>query len=587
LVVVAISAGWSKTGLFFDLIAQSMKKSFLLLTLVCFGILLLILVSCRGKNNIPAPDEISSLELKRGDLVLCGPPDKQFGTVEFSFSGSKKVKKDFNLAIALLHSFEYDEAEKVFSKVISEEPGCAMAYWGVAMSNFHPLWAPPNEAELKKGSKAIEIAQSIAEKTPRESSYINALASFYTDWDKLDHHMRCIRMERAMEKLYHEYPDDKEAAIFYALSLDASASPTDKSFVNQKKAGAILNSLYPGQPNHPGIVHYIIHSYDYPELAELALPAARKYASIAPASAHAQHMPSHIFTRLGLWDECIQSNLTAVASSKCYAGSAGIKGHWDEELHGLDYLEYAYLQKGENDSALQVCNYLQTITEVSAQNFKVAYAYAAIPARYALENKQWKEAASLSIYPMNFPWDKFPWQKAITFFARVLGAVNDGNIALAKDGLQQLKVIYDTLVKQKDSYKANEVLIQIKTSGAWIAFKEKKNDGALKMMGEAADMEEATEKSPVTPGEVLPARELLGDMLLQMKKFSQALEAYEADLKKHPNRFNAVYGAGLSAEKSGNPEKAKYYYHQLIVIANSPNSARPELAAARLFVKKH
>ena len=264
------------------------------------------LISCNGNNSVPSKELINQIDLKRGNVISCGSPDKQFGSVDFEMTCNEKAKKDFNLAIELLHSFEYDESEKVFAKVIDETPECAMAYWGVAMCNFHPLWTPPTEAELQKGSKAIGIANTISKKSERESAYINAIATFYQDWNKTDHHTRCINYEKAMGKIHTAYPDDKEAAIFYALSLDASANPNDKTYINQKKAGSILNALYPSEPNHPGIIHYIIHTYDYPGLAELALPAARKYAAVAPNSAHALHMPSHTFTRLGLWDECIK-----------------------------------------------------------------------------------------------------------------------------------------------------------------------------------------------------------------------------------------------------------------------------------------
>jgi tetratricopeptide (TPR) repeat protein len=385
--------------------------------------------------------------------------------------------------------------------------------------------------------------------------------------------------------MYRKFPDDKEAAIFYALALDAAADPADKSFANQKKAGTILNAIYPDEPSHPGIVHYIIHTYDYPGLAELALPAARKYASIAPASAHAQHMPSHIFIRLGLWDESIKSNLISTSSAKCYAENAAIKGHWDEELHGMDYLVYAYLQKAENKLAKEQWDYLKTINDVYPANFKVAYAFAAIPARYLLENKMWKDAANLEIHPAAFPWEKFPWQKAIIHFTRLLGSVHIGNIDSARAELKKLTLIRDTLVKEKDIYKANQVEIQIKASEAWILFKEGKNSEALELMNAAAGMEDATEKHPVTPGEVIPARELLGDMLMQMGYTSKALEAYQEELKTHPNRFNGLYGAGLAAEKSEDTGKARSYYQQLSDICTA-NSTRPELAAARLFLKK-
>src|SRR5579871_3028255 len=389
-----------------------------------------------------------------------------------------------------------------------------------------------------------------------------------------------------MERLYKKYPDDKEAAIFYALVLDGTADPTDKTFANQKKAGAILSGLYPNQPDHPGIVHYIIHTYDYPQLASLALPAARKYASIAPSSAHAQHMPSHIFTRLGLWDECIQSNLVSTASAKCYAENAGIKGHWDEELHGMDYLVYAYLQKGDNDHAKEQYDYLKTIHEVYPVNFKDAYAFAAIPARYFLENKMWKEAAGITLSPVDFPWQKFPWQEAIIHFARLLGSAHINDLNLARAELKDLNIIYDTLTAQKDLYKANQVMIQIKSGEAWILFEEKKMSEALQMMTTAADMEDRTEKSPVTPGEVIPAKELLADMLMQLNKPDEALKAYEADLKNHPNRFNGLYGAAQASERLNNTEKAKHYYQQLILIANSSSTKRSELKTAESFLKK-
>jgi tetratricopeptide (TPR) repeat protein len=543
-----------------------------------------ILVSCRIKNKSISPEDIRAMNLKRGDVVQCGSPDKHFGSIRFDVSCSDKVRDDFNLAVALLHSFEYEEAEKVFAKIIHNEPGCAMAYWGVAMSNFHPLWTPSTPAELEKGAKAIKIARSFTEISERESGYIEAIAAYYADWDKVNDYARSVHFEKAMEMIYLKYPQDKEAAIFYALALDAAADPTDKSYVNQRKAGTILNGIYPGEPDHPGIVHYIIHTYDYPGLAELALPAARKYASIAPASSHALHMPSHIFTRLGLWDESIQSNLASTAAAKCYAENASIKGHWDEELHGMDYLEYAYLQKGDDELAKGQWDYLRTIDAVYPEDFKVAYAFAAIPSRYLLENKMWKFAAHLEIRPVAFPWEKFPWQKAIFHFTRLLGDAHTGNMDSAQAELKQLKIIHDTLLQNNDLYKANQVGIQIKASEAWILFAEGKKDKALDLLTAAADMEDATEKNPVTPGEVIPTRELLGDMLMQLNDPAKALEAYQEDLKTHPNRFNGLYGAGLSAEKSGSSDEARFYYQQLSAIS-SKHSSRPELAHARHYLE--
>ncbi len=528
------------------------------------SIMLLTFPGCRQSGNAPGQEAINAIKLKKGDIVLCGPADKQFGTVRFQNSCSEKVKSDFDLAIALLHSFEYDEAEKVFAKIIDEEPGCPMAYWGVAMSNYHQVWpSPPTQEEIEKGGKAILIAQSLVQAPGREKDYIDAMALFYKDWSLPDHRTHSRIFAEAMGKVYENYPGDREAAIFYALSLDGSADPSDKSYANQRKAGKILEALYPDEPGHPGIVHYIIHSYDYPELALLALPAARKYASIAPASAHAQHMPSHVFTRLGLWDECIQSNLVSIDAAKCYAEGAGINGHWDEELHGMDYLVYAYLQKGQNKLAKQQYDYLINMKDVYPVNFKVAYAFASIPSRYLLENKMWSEAAGLQIHPSDFPWQNFPWQEAIYHFTRLLGSVHTGNTDQARSELQILNSLHEKLLSLKDDYKANQVMIQVKTGEAWILFMEGRMEDGLALMKLAAEMEDKTEKSPVTPGEVLPANELLADMLMLMSRPAEALEYYEAALKTHPNRFNGLYGAGLASEKSGNPGKAKLFYGQL------------------------
>jgi tetratricopeptide (TPR) repeat protein len=546
---------------------------------------LFLAVACKSGNTQISSEEINAIQLKRGEIVLCGPANKQFGSVSFDITCSRKEKDNFNLAIALLHSFEYEEAEKMFAKIISAQPDCAMAYWGVAMCNFHPLWAPPSGDELEKGNKAIQIARKLGGGSERESDFIDAIALFYHDGNIVDHHTRCVRYEKAMEKIFQKYPNDREAAIFYALSLDASASPTDKSFANQIRAGEILNKIYPDEPNHPGIVHYIIHTYDYPGLAEKGLHAAREYASVAPASAHALHMPSHIFTRLGIWDESIQSNLASVSAAKCYAENNPKEAHRDEELHGMDYLVYAYLQKAEDSLAKAQWNYMNTIKDASLPDFKVAYAFAAIPARYVLEKRLWKEAAQLPIYPVSYPWEKFPWEKAIVYFARTMGNIQIGNLDSATTNLENLKKLRDTLLGEKDAYKANQVNIQIIAARSWLLFRKKETAKALEQMTLAADMEDATEKHPVTPGEVIPARELLGDMLLKTGRYRDALTVYESDLKRHPKRFNGLYGAGYAAEKSGDSRKAKSYYQQLSDICIA-GGTRPELIAAREYLKK-
>jgi hypothetical protein len=549
----------------------------------------LIVFSCSGKKNpVEFKRELANLNLQQGDITLCGSGADQFGTVAFSQSCDEKVRPDFNLATSLLHSFEYTEAEKVFAKVIDEDPECLMAYWGAAMCNFHPLWAPPGPDELQKGSKIIALARSInKDKTSRESDYLEAIATIYDQWNSLDHHTRVLKFEKASARITEKYPDDKEAAIFYALALDAAADPNDKSFQNQKKAGDILNAIFVNEPNHPGIAHYIIHNYDYPELAELALPAARKYASIAAASAHAQHMPSHIFTRLGLWDESIQSNIKSITAAQCYAQNLGVNGHWDEELHALDYLIYAYLQKAADDKALEQINYLKTIEEVFPQNFKGAYSFASMPARYALERKDWASASKLELEPAHFPWNKFLWEKANVNFGRLLGAVHINKLKDAKTELVQLQHIYAQLTNANDTYRANLVLIQVKTGEAWIKLEQGQKMQAIKLMTEAADMEDSTAKHPVTPGEILPARELLGDMYLEIGDFTNALKAYEADLSRHPNRFNGLYGAGLALEKTSGVKKPNPYYAQLKAITNPTGSDRQQMETIESFKKNN
>jgi tetratricopeptide (TPR) repeat protein len=553
-----------------------------------FSFVAIILICCQTKKDqSELQRELKSIDFMRGEIALCGSEEARLGKVEFGLSCLETVRANFNLATALLHSFEYPEAEKIFVKVIDEDPECLMAYWGVAMSNFHPLWAQPTKEELEKGSKTLKVARSLESKSKKESDYLEAVATMYDDWDKLDHKTRLAKFERAAGKIYQQYPDDKEAAIFYALALRAASDPADKTFTKQRKAGEILNAMFPDEPDHPGIAHYLIHTYDYPELAEKGLPAARKYASVAATSAHALHMPSHIFTRLGLWDESINSNLNSMSAAKCYAENSGIKGHWDEEIHGLDYLVYAYLQQGRDEMAKQQLQYLLSMDLVFPLNNKVAYTFSSVPTRYALERKNWKEAALLKLEYEEFPWDDYPWERSIVSFGRVLGAVHTNKIEDAEKELAQLQANYATLVEKRKAYEATQVQVQCKAAEGWIKFSRGHKEEAIKLMTEAAAMEDATDKHPVTPGEVLPARELLGDLYFEMGEFRRALEAYEADLKRHPGRFNGLYGAGMAAHKSGNKEKATSYFEQLITTAQLSDSKRPELITAQSFLKQN
>ncbi len=543
-------------------------------------IFLLLIASCHNKRQQP-PAELSSIDLLRGEITLCG--DAQFGEVSFPLSCDEDTRETFDLAVSLLHSFEYEEAEKAFVKVIDTDPACAMAYWGVAMSNFHTLWLQSGTEYLEKGSKILAAAAPLP-KSEREKDYLDAIEAFYEDWATTAHQVRVQRFEQKMEQLYEKYKDDEEAAIFYALALSAAADPTDKTYKNQRKSGQILESIFPNQPNHPGIAHYIIHNYDYPELAALALPTARRYAEIAPASAHAQHMPSHIFTQLGLWEEAIQSNLNSTASAVCYAESIDPEGHWDEELHGMDYLVYAYLQTGENRKAQEQYDYLKSFKKVFPVNFKVAYSAAAIPSRIALENRDWTTAAHLELPSLGINWDNFPWQKAILHFARAMGAVRSGDIASAEEELALLHTLHQELLDMEDAYKANQVQIQIKTVQAWVNFKNGKEAEAVALMQEATDMEYSTAKHPVTPGEVLPAGELLGDLLLALHRPSEALEAYESELKRHPNRFNSLYGAAMAAKTIGNKQQATRYFELLLSITKNSNNGRQEIVEAKEYI---
>jgi tetratricopeptide (TPR) repeat protein len=552
-------------------------------------VVLLMQLSCKENKKSPASINALTLDLKRGEVISCGPVDGEvFGTVSFEASVPKASLADFNMGIALLHSFEYDESEKMFAKVIDQSPGCAMAYWGVAMSNLHTLWAAPMPGELEKGKKAIEIARSITDKTERESDYINALGKFYEETDKYTHRERLIGFEKAMEGVYTKYNADKEATIFYALSLNAAADPTDKTYSRQKKAISILMPLFETEPMHPGVAHYIIHNSDYPELAAMALPAARKYASIAPASSHALHMPSHIFTRLGLWDECIQSNSVAQSAAQCYAEQAKLDGHWDEELHVTDYLVYGHLQKGQDKLAKKEVDYLLSFDKVEPLNFKTAYTFAASPARYLLERKQWKEAANYIVHPANFPWDKYPWQKGLVHFTRMLGAVNTGDLAKAKVEWKILDSLQKVLESQKEKKKeAAQVAVQVKTAEAWISFKEGSTQKGIALMEEAARMEDGMEKHPVTPGEIVPARELLGEMLLQAGKPNEAVRAFELSLANHNNRFNSLYGAAVAAMQSGQKEKAMTFLQKISSFTDANNIERAELQKAKAMLSKN
>lgn len=550
------------------------------------AILFFSLSGCKKDKTDPR-EALASIDLRRGDILLCGNP--QFGDVSFALECKYDTREAFDLAISLLHSFEYAEAEKAFVKVIDADPECAMAYWGVAMSIYHELWAPPGPKELEKGSQLLDIAQTL-QKSERAGEYLDAIGVFYKDWETLDHRTRELLYEEKMEQVYLNNKDDIEAAVLYSLSLTSSADPNDKTYKNQRKSGAILEELFLENPNHPGIAHYIIHTYDYPEIASLGLTTARRYAEIAPSSAHAQHMPSHIFTRLGLWQESIDTNLNSSSSAICYSESVEEEGHWSQEIHAMDYLVYAYLQQGDSEKVTEQNDYMKSIkTAFPANNFAVAYSANAIPARIALENRNWNEAANLQIPALEFEWDNFPWEGSILHFAKAFGAVRSGDIVSAESELEIIKNFHQQLIAINDAqsiYKAGQVAIEIKIIEAWRALAKGDNEEALTLMKLAAKLESETSKHPVTPGEILPADELLGDMLLELNRPEEALVAYEVNLDGHPNRFNGLYGAAIAAKQSGNEEKADLYFEQLLNLTKNSNSERPELKEAKEFVSR-
>lgn len=514
---------------------------------------------------------------------------EKLGRVNFIVSCNAKAQRQFNRAVAWLHSFEYEEAEKAFTEVTVTDPRCSMGHWGIAMSNYHPIWAPPSAAELQKGSSAIEKAKTAGATTRREREYVAAIEVFYKDSDKVDHRTRTFAYSDAMKQHYQHYPSDREAGVFYALTLIATGMMShDKSYAREKEAAQILNRVLAREPQHPGIAHYLIHSYDYPALANLALPAARSYAKIAPASAHAQHMPSHIFTRLGLWPEAIQSNLDAKAAAKAYAVRHRMLGAWDEQLHAMDYLAYAYLQRAQDKRAWGVLDELNKIQRAEPQNFKVAYAFTAIPARYALERRRWAEAAKLTLRPgdlKSFPWERFPWAEAHIHFARAIGAARTGDTASARQDVEKLAAIRQALVEVKGDYDwAKQIEIERMVASAWLVYAEGKHEESLRLMRAAAELDDATEKHPVTPGAILPAREQLGELLLEIKEPMAALQEFETSLRSSPQRFNGVYGAARAARLAADQKRAKTYYGKLLALGRDADSVRPEIEEAKAFL---
>ena len=524
---------------------------------------------------------VASAVLVAANGVLAHDDDiKKLGTVHFANSCSAEVQPLFQRGVALLHSFWYAEGAKTFAAVAKADPACAMAHWGTAITLFgNPFTWPLTGAALPQGWAAVERAKAANARTQRERDYIGAIEAFYKDADKMDHRTRALGYLKAMEQITERYPEDSEASIFYALALNATALPADKTYANQLKAAGILEKVFATQPDHPGVAHYLIHSYDYPSIAHQGLNAARRYASVAPDAPHALHMPGHIFTRLGLWDESIDTNIRSAKVSENHA----------ELLHAMDYMAYAYLQEGRDGDAKRVADHISNIGPLNNKQFVAAFALAVIPARYAMERGQWADAAKLSLFPgeADFPWKAIPQAEAQLVYARAIGAGRSGHAAAAKSDIERLQALRAAIVELKLPYWPQQLDIQIKVASAWAAYAEGNKTAALKLMREGADLESASDKHPVSPGYVAPALELLGDMLMEMNQPAQALPAYEDSSKREPNRFRTLAGAARAAEQSGDRVKAKAYYAELTKLAAKSDGGRPELKRAKNYLAQN
>ncbi|HYN14033.1 MAG TPA: hypothetical protein VET51_15425 [Burkholderiales bacterium] len=496
-----------------------------------------------------------------------GTDQGKLGSMSFPVACDSSVQQAFNRAVALQINYFWAPATKAFNEVLARDPACAMAYWGIAVVNLDNLLAaPPSAKQMTDGAAAIAKAKAIGGKSARERDYIAAVDEFYRDYDKTPHGERLGNYERALERLHQRYPDDHNAAAYYALALLATHPPKDQTYAKPLKAAKLLEAVFAAEPNHPGAAHFLIHAYDYPPIAKHGVAAARKYAAIAPDAPHALHMPSHIFTRLGYWQESIDTNLRSAKScdtQRC-------------ELHALDYAMYGYLQLGRDQEAKRLADRIFAWPEAE-QAFVGGYALAAMPARYALERGKWSEAAGLKIASQDAAaWGKVPPAESVIVFARGLGAARAGNVAQAKSELERLRAIHQALVAAKNVHWAEQAEIQGRIVLGWIAHAEGRNDEALQMARAAADAEDGTEKHPVSPGPIVPARELLAELLLAVGRPADALKEFEKGMEREPGRLRSLYGAANAAERSGDKALAKSYYGKVAEMTKG-SSEREEL----------
>src|SRR5437667_2745848 len=542
-------------------------------------------------GGLTALDAETSVAPEPGDL-------RAAGTVDFKVSCAPETRSEFIRGVALLHSFFYEEARRIFTAVAAKVPNCAMAQWGIAMTWWHPIWTPPTPNEMRAGKTAAEKAMAMKAGTDLERGFITALNTYYNTPDgpatgavgqschgPVGPRERVVAYEKAMRTVYEQYPDDIETQTFYALAVLAVgyANPTDTTLSNQLKAAAILEKLWTKNPNHPGIAHYLIHSYDYPALAERGLVAARSYGSIAPWVPHALHMPSHIFTRLGMWEESIAANRSSADAARAYAAMRHRDATEAEELHALDYMAYSYLQEGQDAKAKEIVDFVATVRKTNPElEFSAAYALAAIPARYALERNAWSQAATLPV-PALPHWSSFPSFEALIEYSHALGRAHIGDLEGARKGIDRMRQLRDSLTDPRlDSFK-RQLDLQIQAASAWVTYSEGKKDEAINLLRRAADAEDILGKHPVSPGALVPAREQLGDLLLTLNRPKEAQREVEAALKIYPGRFRGLYGAAQAAKQIGEKEKADRYYAKLIEQTAKADGSRTELAELRKY----
>src|SRR5213594_1980375 len=521
------------------------------------------------------------------------------GKVAFPITCAPEAQSDFARGVALLHSFFYEEARRVFTSVAERDPKCAMAQWGIAMTWWHPIWTPPSPDEMRAGKAAIEKAMSMNAGTDRERGFITALNVYYNTPDSsspgavgqschgpVGPRDRVIAYEKAMHQLRDKYPDDFEVQTFYAFAVLAVgyATPNDTSLSKQLEAAAIFEKLWKQNANHPGVVHYLIHCYDYPALAQRGLAAAQTYDSIAPWVPHALHMPSHIFTRLGMWDESITANRAAADAAHAYAAMRHRDATEAEGLHALDYLAYSYLQEAQDTKAKEIVDFAATVRKTNPElEFSAAYALAAIPTRYAFERNDWAAAAALSV-PDVPHWSSFPFMEALIEYGHALGRAHTGDLDGARKAIARMRQLRDATKDPKFDYFKNHLEVQMQAASAWVAYGEGKKDEAIEMLRRAADAEDILGKHPVSPGAFVPVREQLGSLLLELGQSKEAQREFEAALKIYPGRFRGLYGAARAAEQNGDKENASRYYAKLAAQTTKAASSRDELNHVREFL---